>query len=87
VKVGAAFVAGPESFELVEPGEGALDDPADAAEPGAMLALAARDLRRDPALAELAAVGGVVVAAIGGEAFGPTARSAGAAADWRHTVE
>jgi hypothetical protein len=52
-----------------------------------MLALALRDLRRDPAFAELPAVGGVVVPPIGGEAFGPTARPAGAAAHRRHTVE
>ena len=48
----AAVVADEQSFEVVEPGEGALDDPADAAEPGAVLGLAAGDLRRDAALAE-----------------------------------
>jgi hypothetical protein len=32
VHVGAAFVADEQSFELVEVSEGALDDPADAAE-------------------------------------------------------
>ena len=44
----AAVVADEESFVLVEPGEGALDDPADAAETGAVLGLTASDLRGDP---------------------------------------
>ena len=38
----------------MEPGEGALDDPADTAEPGAVLALATGDLRCDAAGAEFA---------------------------------
>ena len=46
----AAVVADEQPFEVVQPGEGALDDPADAAEAGAVLGLAAGDLRRDPAL-------------------------------------
>jgi hypothetical protein len=40
----AAVVADEESFVVVEPGEGALDDPADAAEAGAVLGLATSDL-------------------------------------------
>ena len=54
--VGAAFVADEEPFEVVEVGEGALDDPADASETGAVLALAASDDRRDPQLAQLVSV-------------------------------
>ena len=50
--LGAAVVADEQSFELVEPGEGALDDPAVAAKPGAVLGLAAGDLGFDAALAE-----------------------------------
>ena len=46
----AAVVADEQSFELVQPGEGALDDPAVAAEAGAVLGLAAGDLGCDPAL-------------------------------------
>ena len=49
--VGAAVVADEQPFELVEPGEGALDDPAVAADAGAVFGLAARDLGGDPALA------------------------------------
>jgi len=36
---------------VMQPGEGALDDPAGAAEPGAVLGLAARDLGADAATA------------------------------------
>ena len=67
--VGAAVVADEQSFELVQPGEGALDDPAVAAEAGAVLGLAACDLRRDPAASQLAPVLVVVVAAVGGDAI------------------
>ena len=77
----AAVVADEETFELVEPGEGALDDPAVAAEAGAVLGLAAGDLRGDPELAELAAVFVVVVAAVGGDPVGSAAWPAGLAAD------
>ena len=52
VDVCAAVVADEQSLELVEPGEGAFDDPAVAAEPGAVLGLTPSDLRSDPALAE-----------------------------------
>jgi len=51
----------------VEPGEGAFDDPADAAEAGAVFGLAACDLGADTAAAELAPVLVVVVAAVGGD--------------------
>ena len=47
----AAVVADEQPFEVVEPGEGALDDPADAAEARAARGLAASDLRADPAAA------------------------------------
>jgi hypothetical protein len=58
---------------VVEPGEGALDDPADAAKPGAVLGLAASDDRSDASLAEEAAVLVVVVAAVGDELVGTKA--------------
>jgi hypothetical protein len=53
VDLGPAVVADEQSFELVQPGEGALDDPAVAAEAGAVLGLASCDLRFDATLAEL----------------------------------
>jgi hypothetical protein len=66
----SAVVADEQSLEPVEPGEGALGDPAVAAETGALLGLAACDLGFDPALLELATVSVLVVAAIGGDAVG-----------------
>jgi hypothetical protein len=67
VDLGAAVVAHEQALELVQPGEGALDDPADTTEPGAVVGPAAPDLGRDPTAAQLAPVRGVVVAAIGGK--------------------
>ena len=72
----AAVVADEQSFELVQPGEGALDDPAVAAEPGAVLGLAASDLRCDATPPELAAMAVVVVTAVGTQAFRSAARPA-----------
>jgi len=87
VDVGAAVVADEESFELVEPGEGALDDPAVAAKPGAVLGLAPGDLRGDAAPAKLAAAVLVVVASVGADAIGSAARPADLAPDRRHPVD
>jgi hypothetical protein len=83
----AAVVADEQPFELVEPGEGAFDDPAVAAQPGAVLGLPACDLRGDAALAELAAAAVVVVTAVGAETIGSAARAPWLAADGRDTVE
>jgi hypothetical protein len=87
VDLAAAVVADEQSFELVEPGEGAFDDPAVAAEPRAVVGLASCDLWRDPALAELAAVAVVVVAAVGADTLGSSPWSADLAAHRRHTVD
>lgn len=83
----AALVADEQSFEVVQPGEGALDDPADAAEPGAMLGLAASDLGADPAPTELAAVLVMVVAAVGGDSIRTPARSADLSAHRRDALD
>jgi hypothetical protein len=48
VDVGAAFVAESYAPVLVEPGEGALNDPAFAAEVGSVLGVAFGDERSDP---------------------------------------
>jgi hypothetical protein len=58
----------------VEPGEGALDDPAVTAESAAVLGLAAGDERFDAALPEQAAVHVVVVAAVGDQRARPVSR-------------
>ncbi len=83
----AAVVADEESFELVEPGEGALDDPAVAAEAGAVFGLAPGDLGPDPELAELAAVLVVVVAAVGGDPVRPAAWATDSAAHRRYPFD
>ncbi len=49
VDVGAAFVAQPESSVLVEPRDGALNDPALAAQAGAVAGVLAGDPGFDPA--------------------------------------
>ena len=67
--VGSAVVADEQSFELVKPGERALDDPAVAAQAGAVCGVAPRDLGPDPALAELAATTVVVIGAVGADTF------------------
>ena len=72
---------------MVQPGEGALDDPAVAAEPGAVLGLAAGDVGADAAAAELAPVLVVVVAAIGDDRLGATAGPADATTYRRHLVQ
>ena len=85
--VTAAVVAHEQSFELVEPGEGSLDDPAMAAKPGAVLCLAAGDLRLNAALPELAPANVIVVAAIGAEAIGPSPWTPDLAPDRRDAID
>jgi hypothetical protein len=71
----------------VEPGEGALDDPAVAAETGSVSALPARDQRCDAELADEAAVLVVVVAAVGKQPLGSPPGPARTAANGRHSLE
>jgi hypothetical protein len=87
VDVGAAFVADEESFHLVEPAEGAFDDPAVAAEPGAVAVVAVGDEGCDPALAERLSVRVGAVAAVAKQLLGPLPRPAGEAGDRRDAVE
>jgi len=87
VDVGAAVVADEQSFELVELGEGALDDPAVAADAGTVFGLAPGDLGGDAALAQFAPLRLVVVGAVGGEPVWPSTRSTDAATDWRDAIE
>ena len=69
----AAVVTDEQSFEVVQPGEGALDDPADAAQAGAVLGLAASDDGFDSSFADEAAVLVVVIATVGDEFLGAKA--------------
>ena len=83
----AAVVADEQPLEVMQPGEGALDDPADSAEPGSVLGLTAGDHRCDATHADEPAVLVVVVTAVGHDLFGPLARSPeGAPYGW-HRVE
>jgi hypothetical protein len=52
VEVGASFVADREALVVVQPGEGALDDPAHAPEAGAVGGRALGDAMADASLAE-----------------------------------
>ena len=83
----AAVGADEEAAAVVEPGEGALDDPTVAAEPGAVFGLAAGDDRFDAELPDEAAVPVVVVAAVGDQHRWSTSRAADASSDGRHPVE
>ena len=83
----AAVVADEQPFELVQPGEGAFDDPTVAAEPRAVTGAAASDLRRDAAAAELATMALVVVAAIGAQTVWSPPWPADPSAHRRHTVD
>jgi hypothetical protein len=87
VDLGSAVVAEEQSLEVVQPGEGPLDDPTYAAESGAVLGLASSDLWCDPPGSELAAVLVVVVAAVGGDALGPLSWPADLATHGWHTVD
>ena len=76
-----------ETSAVVQPGEGAFDDPAFFSEPGAVFGLAARDDRFDSAAPDQPAVLVVVVAAVGKHTFRSSTRPAGTATDRRHAVE
>lgn len=67
MKLGAAFVAGPRATEIVQPGEGSLDYPADLAEAGSVVGLPPRDDRLHASRPQLPAVLVVVIAAVGDE--------------------
>ena len=71
----------------MQPGEGALDDPAQLAQAGAVLGVAPGDDRLDAPAPELAAVLVVVIAAVGDELLGALARPARLAADRADAVD
>jgi len=87
VDVCAAVVADEQPFELVEPGEGALDDPAVAPDAGAVFGLATGDLGGDPALAQLTPLRLVVVGTVGGEPIWSSTRPTDATAHRRNAIE
>jgi len=80
VDVVSAFVADAEAPVLVQPGDGALDDPALLAEPGTVRALRPGDLRLNAAAVQLAAAVARVVGAIAIQLARATPRAAATAA-------
>jgi hypothetical protein len=87
VDVVAAVGADEKSSAVMEPGEGAFDDPAVATTPGAVLGLTVSDERLDAAFPNEPAVLVVVVAAVGDQRPRSAPRPANPAADGRHAVE
>jgi hypothetical protein len=87
VDVVAAVGADKQAAAVVEPGEGALDDPALLTECGAVLGLASCDHRFDAAFPDQPAVLVVVVAAVGKQRLGSSPGASDTATDGRHPVE
>ena len=83
----AAVVANEQSLELVEPGEGALDDPAVPTKPRTVPGTSPGDLGDDAAIAQLAPVLVVVVATVGAETIGAPAWASDLAAHRRYPVD
>jgi hypothetical protein len=83
----AAIGADEQAAAVVEPSEGALDDPALPAKPGAVLAPAAGDHRLDPPASQEPSVLVVVVTAIGDDPLRTSSRPADPASDGRDEVE
>jgi hypothetical protein len=87
VDLAASFVADEQPLEVVQPGEGALDDPAVAAESGAVLGLAASDHRLNAVVSDESTVFVVVVAPVGDHAVGTATRRARPAGHRRHCLQ
>jgi hypothetical protein len=87
VDVGVSVGAEEQSAAVVQPGEGAFDDPAVAAEVRAVFGLAASDDRFDAALPDEPAVLVVVVAAVGEQRARTAPRPSRTAAHGRNAIE
>jgi hypothetical protein len=87
VDVVAAVGADQQSTVVVQPSEGAFNDPPLPAEPRTMAGPSAADDRLDTAFPEQSSVLVVVVAPVGEELAGASSRSADAAAHSRHAVD
>ncbi len=87
MEIGASLVAGAEAFELMQPGEGALDHPAHLAQSGTVGDAASRNQRLDTPLPQQAAVLVEVVAPVGIQAPGLAAGTSPPSPDRRDGVE
>jgi len=87
VEIGVSFVAGAEPFELVQPGEGALDHPAHCAQSGAVGDAASGDQGFDAAFPQQAPILVEVVAPVGIQAPGLAAGTSTQSSDRWDGVE
>ena len=83
----AAVGSNQQATTVVQPGEGALDDPAVASQAGSVRALTARDHRLDASPTDEPAVAVVIVGAVGDDHVGPPSRPSDAPPHRRHQVE
>jgi hypothetical protein len=83
----AAVGTDEQTASIVQPGEGAFDDPAVAAESGAVSGLAPRDRGLDASPPDEAAVRVVVVAAVSDDAVGTASGPADSTAYRWHAVD
>jgi len=81
MQVGVAVPADSQEAEVVQPGEGALDHPAPAAEAWAVLGWAAGDHRLDAHAPQRSPLGRVVIGAVGDHPVGALARTPALAGD------
>jgi hypothetical protein len=87
MEIGAAFVAGAKPFELVQPGERALNHPADLAQSGAVGDAPSGDHGLDAALPQQAAVLVEVVPPVGVQTPGFAAGASPSSPNLRDRVE
>ncbi len=87
MEFGAAFPADGEAFELMERGEGLLDDVAELAQALDVRGAPAGDHRQDPALTQFTAVGVGVVALVTEQGLGTSSGPARASGDGRDAVD
>ncbi|TDT39650.1 hypothetical protein EV562_10320 [Streptomyces sp. BK208] len=87
MEIGASFVAGAESFELVQPGEGPLDHPAHFAQSGAVGSAATSDYGFDASLPQQTTVLVEVVTAVCKQPPRRAARASSHAPYWRDRIQ
>lgn len=87
MEFGAAFPADGEAFELVEQGEGLLDDVAELAQALNVRGAPSGDHGQGPAFSQFAAVGVGVVSLVSEQGLGTPSRAAGATCDGRDAVD
>jgi hypothetical protein len=87
VDLGAPVIADEQPLEVVQPGEGAFDNPAVTAEPGTVAVVAVGDQGFDATLPECSPVRVGVVAAVAEQRVGPGSWATDAAAHRGHGLD